>query len=54
MALEDPLHYGYHRIFAWNKMVFDEAKLKAEKEFDKAIEKPKKKTGKENWTSLNI
>jgi hypothetical protein len=50
MALEDPLHYGFHKIFAWNKGVIKDVQEKAMKEFEKRL--PKKKET--QWTSLDI
>lgn len=50
LALEDPLHHGFHKIIAWNKGVFNDAREKAMKEFEKRL--PKKKE--EKWTSLDI
>lgn len=54
LALEDPLHYGYHRIIKWNEMVFAASRKKAEKEFDKRVEDKPKKRSKDSWTSLDI
>ena len=34
MTEEDYMHKGWHQIHVWNKMVFADAKEKAEKEFD--------------------
>jgi len=34
MPYEDYMHDGWHRIHVWNRMVFDGANEKAEKEFD--------------------
>ena len=50
IALEDPLHYGFHSIMAWNKGVQDGARKKAEQEFEKRLPKKKEKS----WTSLDI
>jgi hypothetical protein len=52
MALEDPLHSGYHRIKNWNDSVFAKAKEKAMEDFEKRLPKQKKKETK--WTSLDI
>lgn len=52
MALEDPLHYGFHRIFTWNNSLFKNSQEKAMKEFEKRLSKPKKEEKK--WTSLDI
>ena len=54
LALEDPLHYGWHKIKDWNDGVFANARKKEEEKFEKRLDKPKKKTGKESWTSLDI
>ena len=50
IALEDPLHYGFHQIIAWNRGVMHDARIKAEKEFEKRL--PKKEAKK--WKSLDI
>jgi len=50
MALEDPLHLGYHSIKYWNDGVFREVRRKAEEEFEKRLPKAKEK----QWTSLDI
>jgi len=34
MTTEDYMHYGWHKIYLWNNMVFERAKQAAEKEFD--------------------
>ena len=50
IALEDPLHYGFHRIMGWNESVRADAVKKSEKEFEKRLPKKKEKS----WTSLDI
>ena len=52
IALEDPLHYGFHRIFTWNSGVFKDSQENAMKEFEKRLPKPEKKE--KQWTSLDI
>jgi hypothetical protein len=53
IALEDPLHYGFHQIIAWNAGVMQDARIKAQKEFEKRLPKTDKKKEKQ-WTSLDI
>ena len=50
MAIDDPMHYGYHRIKTWNDDVFAAARRKSEEEFEKRLPKKKEK----QWTSLDI
>jgi hypothetical protein len=38
MPFEDYMHYGWHRIHDWNSMVFENAKQKAEREFDALLD----------------
>ncbi len=52
MALEDPLHYGFHRIKNWNEGVFEAARLKAQKDFEKRL--PKKEEKEVSWKSLDV
>lgn len=52
IALEDPLHYGFHRIMDWNAGVRKAAIEKAQAEFEKRLSKEKKQEKK--WTSLDI
>jgi len=35
------LHYGWHRIHDWNSMVFEEGRLKAERQFDALLDQRK-------------
>ena len=53
LALEDPLHYGFHKIKLWNDGVFKDARQKAMDKFDKQIADEKKKQEKK-WKSLGI
>jgi len=50
MALEDPLHYGWHRIKDWNDATFAAVKKKGEQEFEARLEKKEKP----KWKSLDI
>jgi hypothetical protein len=34
MAEEDPLHYGWHRIYEWNLDIFGRETIKRHKVFD--------------------
>jgi hypothetical protein len=53
VALEDPIHYGWHKIKTWNDQVFAAARQKSMDEFEKRL--PKKKDKEEiKWSSLNI
>lgn len=54
LALEDPLHYGFHKIKLWNDGVRDNARRKAMEKFDKQIADEKKKQKGKKWTSLDI
>lgn len=38
MPYEDYMHYGWHRIYNWNKMVFADGREKAEREFDALLD----------------
>jgi hypothetical protein len=53
MAVEDPLHRGFHQLIAWNAGVMRDARDKAQKDFEKRLPKPDKKKEKQ-WTSLDI
>jgi hypothetical protein len=43
MPPEDYMHYGWHKIYEWNAMVFQDGKNKAEKQFDDLLEDRAKK-----------
>ena len=36
MAEEDPLHYGWHRIYMWNLSIFGKETIRRSKVFDAA------------------
>jgi len=38
MTTEDYMHYGWHKIHDWNKMIFADAKQKAEEQFDALLD----------------
>jgi hypothetical protein len=52
MAIEDPMHYGWHRVKTWNDDTFRRHKLKSMVEFEKRL--PKDEKEKTKWTSLGI
>ena len=55
LAVEDPLHYGFHRIKTWNEGVRDDARRKAMEKFDKQIiEEDKRRQKEKKWKSLDI
>jgi hypothetical protein len=43
MPYEDYMHDGWHRIHQWNKMVFADAKRKAEEQFDSLLDERERK-----------
>jgi hypothetical protein len=51
LAVQDPLHHGFHLLKEWNAEAFRVARAKAEKEFEARLVKQEKKP---KWSSLSM